>query len=146
LTDDALRRKLLRDYLGELVIMTAIAVVVGALVFNLLHMALTRGIIVLNAGSRSGPVVPVEITWNATPFALAGALCISLAFFGFVASLTVSPAYHVLRTGVPSLQLPRIPKSHQAKLARRFLFTTMSLLATLGASLVVVQYLLLGRS
>jgi hypothetical protein len=139
--DDILRRKLLRSYLGELAAMCAVAGFVGALVYNLLHFAIVRGVLVLNAGRRSGPVVPVEITWNEAPVAFVGVVCLSLFFFGAVASLTASPVYHVLRTGFPNLQLPRVPRSETLRAAKRLYFSGLALVALLGTGLVLAQYL-----
>ena len=146
MTDNDLRRKLLRDYLVELVIMVLITVLVGTLVYNLMQLAFTRGIIVLNAGPRSGPVVPVEISWTSTPYAMTGALCLYLAFFGFIVPFTASPAYHVLRTGATKLRLPRVPKLSSGRAARKIYFIALCLLAVIGTTLVLVQYLLISHS
>ena len=145
MTDDDLRRKLLRDYLGELFIMALVTSFAGVLLYYLMQMAFTQGTIVLNGGPRNGPVVPVELTWISTPYAMNGALCLYLAFFGFIASLMASPAYHVLRTGAPKLRLPRVPKTSAARTVRRIYFAALCLLALVGTALVLAQYLLTSR-
>lgn len=135
-----LRRRLLREHATELLFMCAAVGVVVYLVALLFASALETGTITLNAGGRFGKPVPVTLEIRIVPFAVVGFLLIFVAFVAGVARLVIRPAYQVLRLSIPGWQLPRVPRWRPLYLLSSVHFTTLAVIAGVGALLVAVQY------
>ena len=140
MTDDELRRKLFWHQLGELLLVAVCAGIIGYWSIQLLASAVQDGQITLYAGGRSGPKTPVTLSIEELPFGVVGAVLIFLSFSIGLLRLISNPAYHVLRTGVPRLALPRVPRSTWMQRFMGTHFGVVVALGALGAILVFLQY------
>lgn len=141
MTDEELRLRLFRQQLGELLLVAACASVVGYPVMELAVSAIQDGQVTLYVGGRGGPKTPVVLTVTELPYGVAGAVLIFGSFAVGLLRLVVSPAYHALRTGVPRLGLPRVPKSLWVRRVMAVHLGAVLMFGALGAALVFVQYM-----
>lgn len=144
MTDDELRRRLFRQQLGELVVIAAAVGFIGYWSWTLFASAFQHGAITLYAGGRAGPKAPVLLKLNELPWGVVGVLLVYGAFAGLIARIVASSAYHVVRTGVPRLRLPRVPRNKVLRAVSVLHIGAMLLVGSFGIFLVFVQYLLLG--
>ena len=141
MTDDELRRKLFWQQLGEFLVVAACASTVAYWAAQLLFSAIEDGQVTLYAGGRSGPRTPVKLSVEELPYGVAGAVLLVCSFAIGVLRLLSSPTYHVLRTGIPRLALPRVPTSPWLRRATTAHFGAVLFLGALGVVLVVIQYI-----
>jgi hypothetical protein len=139
-TDDELRRRIFWQQLGELLLVVAVASIVAYWSVGLVLEMLREGRITLYAGGRGGPKTPVHLSTREAPFGVVGTVLLFCAFAIGTVRLVASPAYHVLRTGLPSLKLPRVPRSLWMRRISGTHFGLVLVLAALGVGLVVYQY------
>lgn len=140
MTDDELRRRIFWQQLGELILVVAVSSIVTYWSVGLLLDVLREGQITLYAGGRGGPKTPVHLSMQEVPFGVLGALFLFFAFALGTTRLVASPAYHVLRTGFPTLRLPRVPQSLWVRRISGTHFGLVLVLAALGVVLVACQY------
>ena len=140
MTDDELRRRLFWQQLGELLLVVAVASFVAYWAVGLVLDVLREGRITLYAGGRAGPKTPVHLSMQDVPFGVLGAVLLFSAFAIGTMRLVASPAYHVLRTGLPSRKLPRVPRSLWARRISGIHFGLVLVLAAFGVGLVAFQY------
>lgn len=138
MTDEALRRRLLRSYLGELAVMAVVAAAFAYWTWPLFASAFGHGLVTLYPGAPGSAKTPSVLTLATAPYAVAGVLLLYGAGLGWVATLVVRPAYHVLRTGLPAAGLPRVPRAPLRKLATCYLRFLMAL-AGIGVALIALQ-------
>jgi len=144
MTDEELRRRLFRQQLGELAVLAAVVCFVAHWGWTLFASVLQSGAITLYTGGRVGPKVPVVLRLGELPYGVVGVLLLYAAFAGVAARFLASPAYHAIRTGIPRLGLPRVPRNRVLRMASSLHFGIMVLVASVGVMLVYVQYILLG--
>ncbi len=146
MTDEELRRRLFRQHLGELALIAALVCLVAYGTWTLFGSVFQNGAIALNAGGRLGSRGAVVLKLSELPYGVVGVLMLCAAFAGLVTLLLASPAYHVIRTGIPQLKLPRVSRTRGLRRASLLYFGTMLLVASVGVGLVFVQYFSLGWS
>jgi hypothetical protein len=141
--DDELRRKLLRNQLLELVFTLVAVGIVSCLAFGLIRSVVLEGSVTLYAGGRGGPKRQVVLTLTELPLGVAGVALIFIAAAFAALRLLAGPAYHVVRTALPSSALPRVPRSVWVRKISTGHFLAALAVAAVGVVLVVTQYLLL---
>ena len=139
--DDTLRRKLILQHAGELVLSAVGSGLFCYLVWRALSEVSKYGYVTLNAGSRFGSgVIPAKLSFADSPYALVGILLVLIACSLLVARMIVGPAYHLLRLCLPRLGLPRVVRSRIAEVLSGFHFGVGIGVAALGVILIFIQY------
>lgn len=123
--------------------MAVIVALVTCVSWSVLASAFQTGAVTLHVGGQTGQKVPVVLRFDELPYGVLGVLLLYVAFAGSVARLMIRPAYHVIRTGIPRLDLPRIPGNNMQAISTLHL-RLMLVVAGTGAVLVGLQYVLLS--